>query len=170
MDSFRFFNTCTVTTVGQDSSVGIATRYRLGGPGFESRWGEEIFRTRPDRLWCPPNLLYDGYRVFPRGKATRAWRFPTPPPPPSRAEFKESVELYISPCGPSWPDVGWSLPLALPFTPSTPVLSETFDYLVLRRRSVQNVKLTSDPHFDRWYRILGHLLPHFVLDHLLFTC
>ena len=28
----------------------------------------EIFRTRPDRPWCPPNLLYNGYRVFPGGK------------------------------------------------------------------------------------------------------
>jgi hypothetical protein len=25
--------------------------------------GGEIFRTRPDRPWGPPNLLYDGYRV-----------------------------------------------------------------------------------------------------------
>jgi hypothetical protein len=26
--------------------------------------GGEIFRTRPDRPWGPPNLLYNGYRVF----------------------------------------------------------------------------------------------------------
>jgi hypothetical protein len=25
--------------LGRDSSVGIATRYRLDGPGIESRWG-----------------------------------------------------------------------------------------------------------------------------------
>jgi hypothetical protein len=25
--------------MGRDSSVGIATRYRLDGPGIESRWG-----------------------------------------------------------------------------------------------------------------------------------
>ena len=30
--------------------------------------GGEIFRTRPDRLWGPPSLLYNGYRVFPGGK------------------------------------------------------------------------------------------------------
>jgi len=47
---------------GRDSSVGIATRYVLDGPGIESRWGE-IFRTRPDRPWGPPSLLYNGYRV-----------------------------------------------------------------------------------------------------------
>ena len=41
--------------MGLDSSVGIATRYGLDGPGIESRWGE-IFRTRPDRPWGPPGL------------------------------------------------------------------------------------------------------------------
>ena len=35
--------------VGRDSSVGIATRYGLDGPGVESRWVGEIFRTRLDR-------------------------------------------------------------------------------------------------------------------------
>jgi hypothetical protein len=30
--------------------------------------GGEIFRTRPDRPWGPPSLLYNGYRVFPGGK------------------------------------------------------------------------------------------------------
>ena len=34
----------------RDSAVGIATRYGLDGLWFESRWGGEIFRTRPDRL------------------------------------------------------------------------------------------------------------------------
>jgi len=36
--------------------------------------GGEIFRTLPDRLWGPPSLLFIGYRVFPGGKATGAWR------------------------------------------------------------------------------------------------
>ena len=36
--------------------------------------------------------------------------------PPSSAEVKERVELYIcSPSGPSWPVLGWTLPLPLPF-------------------------------------------------------
>ena len=35
---------------------------------------DEIFRTRPDRPWGPPSLLYNGYQVFPRGKAVGAWR------------------------------------------------------------------------------------------------
>jgi hypothetical protein len=62
----------------QDSAVGIATRYGLEGPGIESRWGE-IFRTYPDRLQDPPNLLYNGYRVFPGGKGGRGVMLTTHP-------------------------------------------------------------------------------------------
>jgi hypothetical protein len=47
--------------MGQNSSFVIATGNGLGGPG-SSPGGGEIFRTRPDRLWGPPNLLYNGYR------------------------------------------------------------------------------------------------------------
>jgi hypothetical protein len=50
---------------GRDSSVGIATRYGLDGPGIESRrGGGEIFRTGTNQLLGPPSLLYKGYRVF----------------------------------------------------------------------------------------------------------
>ena len=31
----------------------------------------EIFRTCPDRPWGPPNLLYNGYQVFPEVKIGR---------------------------------------------------------------------------------------------------
>jgi len=48
-------------------SVSIVTGYGLDGPGIESRWGE-VFRTCPDWPWGTPNLLYNGYRVFPGGK------------------------------------------------------------------------------------------------------
>jgi hypothetical protein len=51
---------------GRDSSVSIATCYGLDGPGL-SPGGDEIFQTRPDRRCDPPSLLYNGYRVFPRG-------------------------------------------------------------------------------------------------------
>ena len=30
---------CIVIIVGRNSAVGIATRYGMGGPGIESRWG-----------------------------------------------------------------------------------------------------------------------------------
>jgi len=36
--------------------------------------GGKIIRTSPDRSWGPPSLLYNGYRVFPGGKAAGAWR------------------------------------------------------------------------------------------------
>ena len=65
-------NPALVSIRGQDSSVGIATRYGLDGPGIESRGGE-IFRTLPDQPWGLPSLLYKGYRVFPGGKAAEAW-------------------------------------------------------------------------------------------------
>ena len=68
----------TVRFMGRDSSVGKATRYgsivRGSKPG-----GSDIFRTRPDRRWGPPNLLYNAYRVFPGGKAAGAWRGPLTP-------------------------------------------------------------------------------------------
>jgi hypothetical protein len=41
--------------------------------------GGEIFRTRPDRLWGPHILLYNGYRVIPGDKAAGAWRWPPTP-------------------------------------------------------------------------------------------
>jgi len=52
---------------GPGSGVAIATGYGLDGPGIESQW-DEILRICPGRLWGPPSLLYNGYRVFPGGK------------------------------------------------------------------------------------------------------
>jgi hypothetical protein len=47
---------------GQDSVVGIATRYELDCPGIGSRW-RRVFHTRRHRSWSPPSLLYNGYQV-----------------------------------------------------------------------------------------------------------
>ena len=72
--------------------------------------GDEIFRTRPDRPWGPPSLLYNGYRVFFSGvkRPGRGVNHPSP----SSADVKERVELYLySPAGPSWPLLGRTLPL-----------------------------------------------------------
>jgi hypothetical protein len=58
------------------SSVGIATGWTVRG----SNPGDgEIFRTRPDRPWGQPSLLYNGYRVFPGGKAAGTWCWPPTP-------------------------------------------------------------------------------------------
>ena len=58
--------------VDQDGSVGIATCSGVDGPGIKFLGGE-IFRTRPDRSWGPPSLLYNRYRVIPEDKAARVW-------------------------------------------------------------------------------------------------
>jgi hypothetical protein len=44
---------------GQDSAVGIATHYRLDGPGFKPPWGQETFFS-PYRRGLT-NLLYNDY-------------------------------------------------------------------------------------------------------------
>jgi len=62
-------------TGGWNSAVVIATRYLLDGP-VSYPGGSEIFRARPDRPGGPPILFYDGYWVFPVGKAAGAWCYP----------------------------------------------------------------------------------------------
>jgi hypothetical protein len=89
----------TYYTLGRDSSVGIATRYGLDGPGFECQWGD-ISRSRPDRPWGPPSLLYNGYRFsFPGVKRQgRGVNHPLQ----STADIRERLQLYLySPFGPS---------------------------------------------------------------------
>jgi hypothetical protein len=84
--------------VGRDSSVGIATRYGQDDSGIEPHWGRDF----PHLSRSPPSLIYYGYRVyFPRVKRLGHG---VNHPPPSTAEVKERVELYVcSSYGPSWP-------------------------------------------------------------------
>jgi hypothetical protein len=61
----------------RDSVVGIATGYGLDGRGVGVRVpvGLRIFTSpyRPDWLWGPPNLLYNGYwGLFPGSKTAGA--------------------------------------------------------------------------------------------------
>jgi len=51
---------CSVCTGVAQSVYRIATGWTVLGsnPGED-----EIFRIRPDRPWCPPSLLYNGYRA-----------------------------------------------------------------------------------------------------------
>ena len=95
--------------VGQDSAVGIATRYRPDGPGIESRWGARF--SAPVQTCPVPHAasIAMGTGYFPGVK----WpgRGVEHPPPPS-VEVKERVELYLySTSGPSWPVIGCTLPL-----------------------------------------------------------
>jgi hypothetical protein len=101
----------------QKCGPGYLSRYndwlRTGPSGDRIPVGSEIFRTRPDRPWGPPSFLYNGYRVFPRGKTAVAWRWP---PTPSSAEVKERVKQYLySTSGPSWALIGWTLPFPRSF-------------------------------------------------------
>ena len=60
--------------------------------------GDEIFRTCPDRPWSPPNLLYNGYRVFPGGKE-RPGRAADYSPSSSAAVMKELSYTFTHPLG-----------------------------------------------------------------------
>ena len=88
----RFYFLDIIFLFGPGRVVGIATAYGLDGPGIESRWGE-IFCTSPDRPLGLPSLLYNGYRVFPGGKVLPGRD--ADPSPPSGAEVKNRVELYL---------------------------------------------------------------------------
>jgi hypothetical protein len=92
----------------RDSVVGIATRYGLDVPGIESKWGRDFLHlsrralgpTQPPVQWIPGLL------------GVKRHRCGTDHPPPPSAELKERAELYLySPSGPSWPVLGWPLPL-----------------------------------------------------------
>ena len=78
-------------SVGRDSSVGIANRYGLDGPWIESRWGA---RSSPPVQTGPgahPASYTRATKSFPGGK--RPGRGVDHPP--SSAEVKERVELYV---------------------------------------------------------------------------
>ena len=87
--------------------AGIAQSVQRLATGWtvrESNPGKgKIPRTRPDRLWNPPSLLYNGYRVSFLG-LKRPGRGVNHPPPTS-AEVKVRVELYLY-SGPLWPVLG----------------------------------------------------------------
>jgi hypothetical protein len=91
--------------MGWDISVGTATRLRVERSGDPIPVEGEILRTSLYRLWGPPSLLYNGYRVsFSGVKQTRR---DVNHLSLSNAEVKESVELYIcSLCGRSWFVIG----------------------------------------------------------------
>jgi hypothetical protein len=93
--------------MGRDSVVGIATRYELDGPGIESPWGADfphtftpaMGSTQPRIQWVPG--LFPGVKRPGRGVNH---------PPPSSAEVKERVELYLYfSSGRSWPVLGRTL-------------------------------------------------------------
>jgi hypothetical protein len=77
-----------------ESSVGIATRYRLDCPGIESRWETRFSATRPDRHWgTHPASCILGTGSLLRGvKRPVSWRWP--PHTIFSADVLNCVELY----------------------------------------------------------------------------
>ena len=89
---------------GQDSSIGIATRYGMDGPGIDSRWERDFPHPyRPAPVSHPVSYTmgtgsFQGVKRQGRGVGH---------PPSSSAEVKGRVELYLySTSGPSWPVIG----------------------------------------------------------------
>ena len=87
--------------VGRDSSVGTVTRYGLDGLGSNPGGGRDF--QHPSRPAHPASCTvgtgsFLGVKRSGRGVVH---------PPPSSAEVKERVELYLCfPSGPSWPVLG----------------------------------------------------------------
>jgi hypothetical protein len=75
-----FWRLHTITVGGRDSSVGMATRYGLDGPGIETPVGARFSAPVHTGTGGPPSLLSNGYSVFTGGgKAAGAWRWPPTP-------------------------------------------------------------------------------------------
>ena len=90
--------------MGRDTSVGIPTRYGLDGPGIESRWGAIFSAPVQTAPGAHPDSYKMGTGSFPGVK--RPGR-DVDDPPPSTAEVKERVQLYLySPSGPPWSVLG----------------------------------------------------------------
>ena len=102
-----------VVVVGRDIAVWIATRYVLDGPGIKSHWGRDF--PHPSS----PDGLAEGYpasdtTVTGSVLGVKRPRHDVDHTPPSSAEVKERVELYLcSPYGFLWPLLGRNLPLYL---------------------------------------------------------
>jgi hypothetical protein len=95
--------------VGRVSSVGIATRYGLDGPGIESRWAAIFSATVQTGPGANPASYTMRTRFFPGVKQPGRG---VDHAPPSSAEVKERVELHLySPSGPPGPVLGLTLPL-----------------------------------------------------------
>jgi hypothetical protein len=94
--------------VGRDSSVGIATRYGLDGPGIKFQWGARLSAPVQTSGGAHPASCTMGTGSFPGVKRPGHG---VDHQPPSSAKVKERAEIYLySPSGPSWPVIGRTLP------------------------------------------------------------
>ena len=105
---FFFLNRTRESLGGRDSGNGIAILYRLDGLGIKyqiTRFSAPV-QTVPG---AHPSSHIMGTGSFPGVKLPACiFDYPTP----SSAEAKERLELHFYiPSGPSWPVLGWTLPL-----------------------------------------------------------
>ena len=91
-------------SVGLDSSVGIATTLRAGRSRDRISVGSRFSAPVQTVAGAYPASYSMGTGSFPGVEQPKVG---VDHPPPSSAEVKERVELYIySPSGPSWPILG----------------------------------------------------------------
>ena len=84
--------------MGQDSSVGIATHYGLDGLELNPGGGETFHPGAHPASYTMGTGSFQGLKWL---------ECADDHPPPSSAEVKERVELYLySPSGPLWPVLG----------------------------------------------------------------
>jgi len=67
-------NSYSKNNMSRDSSVGIATRYGLGGPGIESRWGRDFPHLSRPALRPTQTHIEWVPGLFHGGKTAGAWR------------------------------------------------------------------------------------------------
>jgi len=96
------FTPSLITNFGPGGSVGIAT---MGSTVRDRIPVGTRFSARPDRPWGPSSLLYNGYRVFPRGKV-RPGRAADHSPPSSAAFMEEYGYTSTHPLGHTGPVMG----------------------------------------------------------------
>ena len=105
--NIRFFSEYYLSltlSMGRGSSVGIATRYGLDGPGIESRWGARFSAPIQTGLVAYPASRTMGTGSFPGVKRPGRGAEHSPP---SQSLGHERVELYLYlPSGPSWSVIG----------------------------------------------------------------
>ena len=95
----------------RDSSVGIAIRYGLDGPGIESRWGAKFSAPIEIGSEAHPASYRVGTGSFPGIK--RPGRDVYHPPLSNDEVKKKSKAIILPPSGSSWPDLGSTVPLPL---------------------------------------------------------
>ena len=98
----------------RDSSVGIATRYGLGGPG-SNPCGGDIFQTRPDRPRGPLTILYNAYRLsYPEGGMRQGHGVDHPLLYSTKVKEKVYLYLHLSYI-PSWQCTRRALPSSVTY-------------------------------------------------------